>query len=79
VEREPIYRQGEIIAAHHPSVMGLNESQAAALNDDTLGRALNRLFDADRASLITDLIVAVTQAFTLDLSELHNDSSTIAS
>jgi hypothetical protein len=79
MEREPIYRQGEIIAAHHPSVMGHKESQAAALNDDTLGRALDRPFDADRASFITDLLVGVTQAFTLDLSELHNDSSTIAS
>jgi transposase len=77
VEREPIYRQAEIIAAHHPSVMGLNESQAAALNDDTLGRALDRLFDADRASFITDLLVGVTQAFALDLSELHNDSTTV--
>jgi hypothetical protein len=47
------------------------------LCDDRLGRALDRLFDADRAALITDVVLAVGQAFTLKFDEFHNDSTTV--
>ena len=38
---------------------------------------LDRLFDADRASLITEVVVGMTRQFRLDLARLHNDSTTV--
>ena len=77
VEREPIYRQAEIVATFAPSAFGLNQLQAQAFRDDAVGRALDQLFDADRAGLLTDVVVAAASEFGVKLDELHNDSTTI--
>ena len=49
-----------------------------ALNDDRVGRTLDRLFDADRASLLTEVVLRVVREFETDCSELHNDSTSIS-
>jgi transposase len=38
---------------------------------------LDRLFDTDRASLITTTVLGVIRAFNIDTSQLHNDSTTV--
>jgi transposase len=38
---------------------------------------LDRLFDCDRASLISEVIVSMIREFRLDLSRFHNDSTTV--
>ena len=43
-----------------------------------MGRALVSLFDADRASLLTELIVGVIGEFRIDTSEMHNDSTSVS-
>lgn len=48
------------------------------MNDDRVGRALDRLFDADRASLLTETVLVAVRAFDIDCSELHNDSTTVS-
>ena len=40
-------------------------------------RALDRLFDADRASLLTQLVLGAIREFAIDLDQLHNDSTTL--
>ena len=50
----------------------------AHLSDDRLGRALDRLFDADRTALLTELVLAVGQRFGVRFDEFHNDSTTIS-
>src|SRR6266545_1396275 len=45
---------------------------------DRIGRALQKLFEADRASLLTELIVGVVGEFGVDTSELHNDSTSVS-
>jgi hypothetical protein len=47
------------------------------VNDDRVGRALEKLFHADRGSLLTRLVLNAVRAYTLDLSQFHNDSTTI--
>ena len=51
LSREPLYGIGEWAARHAPDLLGLTTQQVAALNDDRVGRALDRLFDCDTASL----------------------------
>jgi transposase len=77
VEREPIYRQQESVRAFSPRAFGLQEADLAALSDDAVGRALDRLFDADRAAMVTELVLGVRHRFGVHCDELHNDSTSI--
>ena len=47
VSREPIYGVGDWGRQYVPSLLGLTPCQVASLNDDRVGRCLDRLFDAD--------------------------------
>lgn len=47
------------------------------LGDDALGRALDRLFQSDRASLMTALVVQAVKAFDIQTSQIHNDTTSI--
>ena len=76
-ERQPIYTHAEWAARVEPTLIGLGPSQAAFLNDDRVGRALDRLFDADRAGLMTELVLLTIRRFEVDLGQLHNDSTTL--
>jgi transposase len=78
VEREPVYRQQEVVAEFSAAGFGLSEKDREAITDDRLGRALDRLFLADRGTLLTRMVVAATQAFAVRLDELHNDSTSIS-
>lgn len=75
--RRPVYGVGDWARPFHPDVIGLSPAQADSLNDDRVGRALDALFDADRASLMTEVVVRAVREFKLDLSQIHNDSTTI--
>ncbi len=77
VEREPIYRQQETVEAFAPEAFGLTEPDVENLNDDKIGRALDRLFDSDRGSLLTACVVTATARFGVSFDELHNDSTTV--
>ena len=57
IEREPMYRQHETVATFTPAAFGLDRALAERLSDDAVGRALDRLFDADRAALMTAVVV----------------------
>ncbi len=73
----PVYALGDWAASYDPAVLGLGPDDAAALNDDRVGRMLDRLFDADRASLITATVLRAIREFDLDVTQLHNDSTTV--
>lgn len=77
LEREPIYRQQETVETYAPSAFGLNEAEVRALSDDSVGRALDRLFVADRGTLLTTCVVAAGETFGLSFKELHNDSTSV--
>lgn len=77
VGREPIYGIKEWCEQYRPDLLGLNCKQMEALNDDRVGRALEHLFDANRASMLTEIVVKAIIEFQLDTSQLSNDSTTI--
>jgi len=76
-EREPLYRLGEVVHTFAPEGFALSEAEAGQLSDDAIGRALDRLFDADRGSLLTEIVLGAVEGFDLSLDELHNDSTTV--
>jgi transposase len=77
IDHRPVYALGEWAQPFDPALLGLGPDDAAALNDDRVGRMLDRLFDADRASLITEAVLASVRDFNVDLAQLHNDSTTV--
>jgi transposase len=78
VEREPIYRQQQTVQAFASGMFGIAAEAMEQLTDDRLGRALDRLFDTDRAALLTEVVVSVGQQFDLKFAEFHNDSTSIS-
>ncbi|PYV13256.1 MAG: IS1634 family transposase [Acidobacteria bacterium] len=77
LSREPLYGIGEWAARSAPEALGFADSQRPSLNDDRLGRCLDRLFQCDVSSLVLALATHVVSEFQVDLDELHNDSTTI--
>ena len=76
--RQPVYALGRWAAPFDPGLLGLGpDEEAGLLNDDRVGRALARLFDADRASLLTRLVLDAIERFGIDCSQLHNDSTSV--
>jgi transposase len=75
--REPLYGVGEWAARHEPELLGLSDTQLAALNDDRIGRALDRLFDANIPALVLQVAAHAIREFDVSLDQLHNDSTTI--
>ena len=78
IHRRPVYALGEWAAPFDPALLGLASGEGELLNDDRVGRMLTRLFDADRASLLTRLVLEAIAIFELDVSQLHNDSTSIS-
>jgi transposase len=77
ISREPLYGLGEWAARHVPELLGLGPAQLPSLNDDRVGRCLDRLFDADVPSFTLAVVVHAVREFAVELDELHNDSTTI--
>jgi len=78
ISREPIYGVGEWAARHAHDLLGLTVSEVGLLNDDRVGRALDKLFAAEVPSLVLAVATHVVKEFGIRLDELHNDSTTVS-
>ncbi len=61
-----------------PRLLGLATAEIDRLNDDCVGRALDRLFLADVPSLVLAVATHAVKEFGVSLDELHNDSTTVS-
>lgn len=77
VAREPLYGLAGWAGVFEPGLLGLEPGQSELLNDDRVGRALDALFDADRGSLLTQLVLRAIREFDIDCGQLHNDSTSL--
>jgi len=73
MERFPLYKMKEW-AEDRPL---LPSGKVRYLNDDRVGRALHRLFKADRASLLTSVVLEAIKFYELNTQRVHNDSTTV--
>ncbi len=78
VSREPIYGLGEWAVRYAPDLLDLTEKEIGLLNDDRVGRALDKLFATDVGALLLRVAAHVVKEFGLRLDELHNDSTTVS-
>jgi len=72
VERNALYAIREWAEPFEPRLLARSK-----VNDDRLGRALDRLFTADRATLQTRIVLAVMKGFDLKMDRIHNDTTSV--
>jgi len=75
--RNPLYSVIEWASTFRPSLLGCSPVQLSQLNDDRIGRALDRLFDADRNAMLTEFVLHMIKEFGVPLQQLHNDSTSL--
>lgn len=75
--REPVYGVGDWAEDFAPDVLGLRPKEVPLLNDDRVGRCLDKLFVSDMSSLTLAVTGRVVKEFEVELDELHNDSTTV--
>ena len=77
LSREPLYAVPGWLQSHASEFLGVKPEDSELFNDDRIGRALDRLYETDPASMLTALVTRVVKEFDLDLSQIHNDSTTV--
>ena len=77
VEREPIYREVETVHGFAPGMYSLGGQDLGHMGDDRLGRALDRLYDADRGALLTAVVLTVGNCFGVKFEEQYSDSTSM--
>jgi transposase len=75
LSREPLYGIPEWAQFFDPGLLGLPPDAQEYLNDDRIGRALDKLFRSDFRSLITRIVTIAVDVYDLDMSQIHNDST----
>jgi transposase len=77
ISRGPLYSVPEWLQRHIPEQFGLDDGEAKAMNDDRIGRALDRLYQLDPAALLTAVVTRAVKEFAIDLSQIHSDTTTV--
>ena len=77
ITREPMYGVAEWASNYPPELFDLSSTQLQHLNDDRVGRALDRIFESLDSSVIMDVVSHVVAEFDVRMDELHNDSTTV--
>jgi len=77
LSRHPLYGVPEWTQQFDPEQLELQSNQIRLLNDDRLGRTLDKLFVADRRTMVTRLAIHMVEEFGIELSRLHNDSTSV--
>lgn len=76
--RQPLYELQEWVEKIGPKVFAdMPAIEKGLMNDDRSGRALDKLYKTDRASLMTDIVRDMIDPTGLALERIHNDSTTI--
>jgi transposase len=75
--RQPLYELEEWVTKLDPRIFGYTLFEKGVFNDDRFARALDKLYYADRASLLTEIVVNTVKTINLKLDQLHNDSTTV--
>jgi transposase len=73
LERGALYRVQEWAKEFEPSLI-----DEQALNDDLIGRALDKLYEADRASMQTKCVLSTIKKCGLTTDVIHNDTTSVS-
>lgn len=77
IGKSPLYEMEHWCASIDLERIGITPPKEACFSDDRFGSALDKLFAVDRASLMTSLVMSYVDTFKVDLTEIHNDSTSV--
>lgn len=75
--KDPLYELQEWVESIDFRCIDIGNYGKVEFNDDRFGRALNKLYMTDRASLMTEIVVSFVREFEIALTRLSNDATTI--
>lgn len=76
--KDPLYELEEWTETLDGRCLGYEASlPQGTFNDDRFGRALDKLYRVDRASMIMRLVIQMVNEFDLRLDRIHNDSTSV--
>ena len=75
--KEPLYKLEEWVERIDKQCIHLSEYAEQAFGDDRFGRGLDKLYEADRASMMTEIVLAVAKEFDIQMDRIHNDSTSV--
>lgn len=75
--RQPLYELEAWTRKMNPKMFGYTSFEQGVFSDDRFARALDKLYQADRASLITEIVIQTVKGINLKLDQVHNDSTTV--
>lgn len=78
VGKFPLYELDAWVKEMNLDAVGLSAYKGKLnFTDDRFGRALDKLYEVDRASLMTEIVLSTLKAFNIKIEQMHNDSTTI--
>jgi len=75
--KDPLYELADWVDSLDLRALGYSPRPPERLSDDRFARALDQLYQADRTSLLTRLVVSAIQAFDIRSERIHNDSTSV--
>lgn len=75
--RQPLYELEQWVNKLDCRMFPSIDGAKGIFNDDRFARALDKLYHADRASLMTQIVIRAVKVFNIKLDQLHNDSTTV--
>ena len=77
VGKHPLYKLSQWVSTLDLSCIDYQAYDCFEFTDDRFGRALDKLYDTDRASLMTSIVLSAIKEFDIDLKRIHNDSTSV--
>jgi transposase len=75
--KDPLYELAQWVDSLDLRALGYDPRPPHPLSDDRFARALDQLYEADRSSLLTRLVVSAIKAFDIRSERIHNDSTSV--
>jgi len=76
IGKAPLYELESWLGSLDLRCIGMKED-TYKFSDDRFGKFLDKLFEIDRASLMTRIVIETVKRFDIDLAQLHNDSTSV--
>ena len=75
--KDPLYELAEWVDSLDLRSLDYDPRPTEHLSDDRFARALDKLYEAERPSLLTRLVVSAIKAFDIRSERIHNDSTSV--
>lgn len=76
--KNPLYELEGWVKSIDKRCIDYEKYKDVKFTDDRFGKVLDRLYEIDRATLMTKIVVEMIDKFNVDVKQLHNDSTSVS-